>query len=96
MNLERVSNPKKVLDAILKSATSNYMFSLRKFSDVPKVTGRKIRSMGVVAAPGTLPWKGAHLICSRDLGNPIWLKVFRNKMFKELPPLTRTRLSLTY
>jgi hypothetical protein len=27
--------------------------------------------------------------------SPIWLKVFRSRMFKELPPSTRTWLSLT-
>jgi hypothetical protein len=32
---------------------------------------------------------------SVDLDNPILLKVFKNKIFKELPPSTRTRLSLT-
>jgi hypothetical protein len=31
----------------------------------------------------------------QDLDNPIWSKVFRNKMFRELPPSRRIRLSLT-
>jgi hypothetical protein len=30
-----------------------------------------------------------------DLDNPIWLNVFKNRMFRELPPLIRTQLSLT-
>jgi hypothetical protein len=50
---------------------------------------------GIAAALETMPWKGARLGHSRDLDNPIWLKVFRNRMFKELPPSMRTRLSLT-
>jgi hypothetical protein len=29
------------------------------------------------------------------LDNPIWSNIFKNVMFKELPPSTRTRLSLT-
>jgi hypothetical protein len=82
MNFERVSRLKKVLYAILKSVTSNYMFSVWKFSDVPKVTGRKIWPMGVATTPGTMPWKGAQLGHSRDQDNPIWSKVLRNKMFK--------------
>jgi hypothetical protein len=32
---------------------------------------------------------------SIDLDNPIWSKVFRNKMFWVLSPSTRTQLSLT-
>jgi hypothetical protein len=28
-------------------------------------------------------------------GKPIWSNVFKNRMFRELPPLTRTRLSFT-
>jgi hypothetical protein len=50
---------------------------------------------GGATAPGTMPWKGAQLGHSRDLGNSIWLNVFRNKMFRGLPPSMRTQLSLT-
>jgi hypothetical protein len=32
---------------------------------------------------------------STDLESPIWLKVFKNNMFRELPPLMRTQLNLT-
>jgi hypothetical protein len=71
------------------------MVFVQKFSLVPKVTGRAIWLTGVTAAPGTMPWKGARLEHSRDLDNPIWLKVFRNRMFKELAPYRRTRLRLT-
>jgi hypothetical protein len=45
--------------------------------------------------PGTIPWKGARLGHNRDLDNPIWSKVFKNEMFRELPPSMRTRLRLT-
>jgi hypothetical protein len=31
---------------------------------------------------------------SKDLDNSIWSKVFRNRMFRELPPLARTRFEL--
>jgi hypothetical protein len=82
------------IDAVSLSMTSNYMVSVRKFSQVPKVTGRAIWPMGVAAAPGTMLWKGARLGHSKDLDNPIWSKVLRNRMFRELPPSMRTRLSL--
>jgi hypothetical protein len=42
-----------------------------------------------------MPWKGAQLGHNKDLNNPIWSKVFKNRMFRELPPLTWTRLGLT-
>jgi hypothetical protein len=29
-----------------------------------------------------------------DLDNPIWSNVFKNRMFRELPPSIRTRLNL--
>jgi hypothetical protein len=32
---------------------------------------------------------------SADLGSPIWSNVFKNRMFMELPPSTRNRLSFT-
>jgi hypothetical protein len=32
---------------------------------------------------------------NRDLDNTIWEKVFKNRMFRELPPSTRTQLSFT-
>jgi hypothetical protein len=44
---------------------------------------------------GIVPWKGAQLGHNRDLDKPIWSKVFKNRMFRELPPSMRTRLSLT-
>jgi hypothetical protein len=40
--------------------------------------------------------KGARLGRSRDLGNPIWSKVFKKRIFRELPPSMMTWLSLTY
>jgi hypothetical protein len=49
---------------------------------------------GVVATPGTMPWKGAQLGCRSDLDNPIRSNVFKNRIFRELPPLTRSQLSL--
>jgi hypothetical protein len=96
MNLESVGHPKKAFYAVSKSMTSNCIVSMWKFSRVPKVTGRTIWPMGVAATPGTMPWKGAQLGHNKDLDNPIWSKVFRNIMFKELPPLTRTQLSLIF
>jgi hypothetical protein len=51
--------------------------------------------MGVAVAPGTMPWKGARLGRSIALHNPIWLKVFKNRMFRELPISMRTWLSFT-
>jgi hypothetical protein len=50
---------------------------------------------GVAAAPVTILWKGARVKSSTHLDNPIWLKVFKNRIFRELPPSTRTRLSFT-
>jgi hypothetical protein len=94
MNLESAGRPKKAFYAVSKSVTSNCLVSMQKFSRVLKVTGRTIWPMGVAATPGTMPWKGARLGRNKDLDNPIWSKVFRNIMFKELPPLMRTQLSL--
>jgi hypothetical protein len=51
--------------------------------------------MGIAAAPGTVPWKGARLVRRTDLDNPIWSKVFRKRRLRELPPSTSTQLSLT-
>jgi hypothetical protein len=51
--------------------------------------------MGVSAAPGTIPWKGAWLVRRMDLDSPIWSKVFSKRMLRELPPSTSTQLSLT-
>jgi hypothetical protein len=45
--------------------------------------------------PGTMPWKGTRLGHNRDLDKPIWSKVFKNRMFRELPPSMRTQFSLT-
>jgi hypothetical protein len=61
----------------------------------PEGHGKGDLANGVTVAPGTMPWKGAQLGHRRDLDNPIWLKVLRNRMFKELPPSTRTQSSLT-
>jgi hypothetical protein len=38
-----------------KSVTSNVKYSVRKFSLVPKVTGRHTRPMGYAALPGKTP-----------------------------------------
>jgi hypothetical protein len=48
-----------------------------------------------LATPRTMPWKGAQLVRSEALDNPIRSKVFRKRMFKELPPSMRTWLSFT-
>jgi hypothetical protein len=42
-----------------------------------------------------MPWNGARLVRRRYLDNPTWLKVFRKRIIRELPPSTGTRLSLT-
>jgi hypothetical protein len=42
MNLVNVSHPRNTLYAISKSATSNYMYLLWKFSQVPKVIRKVI------------------------------------------------------
>jgi hypothetical protein len=59
MNLASAGLPMNALYAILKLATSNYMYSVQKFSPVLNITGRMIWPMGVIAALGTIPWKGA-------------------------------------
>jgi hypothetical protein len=71
------------------------MYSMQKFSRVLKVTRRVIWLTEVTATLGTIPWKGAQLGRSTDMESPIWLKVFKNRMFRELPPSMRTQLSLT-
>jgi hypothetical protein len=42
MNLVSAGLPRNALYAVSKSATSNYMYSLQKFSQVTKVTGSMI------------------------------------------------------
>jgi hypothetical protein len=42
-----------------------------------------------------MPGKGDRLGRNKDVDKPIRLKVFKNRMFRELPPSTRTQLSLT-
>jgi hypothetical protein len=59
MNLVSVDRPRNELYVILKLATSNCMYSVQKFSRVPKVIGRVIWLMGVAATLGTIPWNGA-------------------------------------
>jgi hypothetical protein len=44
---------------------------------------------------GDYAMEGSPTGAQRDLDNPIWLKVIWNRIFKELPPSTRIRLSLT-
>jgi hypothetical protein len=58
MNLVSASLLRNVLYAISKLPTSNCMYSVEKFSQVLKVTGRVIWSMGVTAALRTILWKG--------------------------------------
>jgi hypothetical protein len=79
--LETIGCPKKALYVVSKSVTSNYIVTVRKFSRVPKVTGRAIWPTGVAATPETVPWKGARLGHNKDLDNPIWSKIFWNKMW---------------
>jgi hypothetical protein len=42
-----------------------------------------------------MPRKGGQLVCNKDLDHPIWSKVFKKRMVRELPPSMRTRMSLT-
>jgi hypothetical protein len=53
------------------------------------------RADGFCCCPINYAVEGSPTGRSRDLDNPIKSNVFRNRMFRELPPLTRTRLSLT-
>jgi hypothetical protein len=55
MNLASIGCPKMAWYDERKSATSNVKYSVRKFSSVPKVTGRHTRPMGYAALPGTTP-----------------------------------------
>jgi hypothetical protein len=59
---------------------------LGECSRVTKVTGRVIWLTWVAAALETIPWKGTRLEHGVHLDNPIWLKIFKNIMFRELPP----------
>jgi hypothetical protein len=53
MNLASIGRLKIAWYEERKSATSTVRYSVRKFSYVPKVTGRHTRPMGYVALLGT-------------------------------------------
>jgi hypothetical protein len=55
MNMASIGHPKMAWYDERKFATSNVKYSMRKFSLVPKVTGRHTRPMGNAALPGTTP-----------------------------------------
>jgi hypothetical protein len=50
--------------------------------------------MGIAAALGTMPWKGARLMCIGDLDNPIWLKVLRKKQVEGAAPIQEHSINL--
>src|SRR3954463_12082449 len=92
MNLATAGSPQKY--GLLRSATSNQIGSLLKFSSVPKMTSSQMRPMGVQDNPGTIPWKVVRLR-SRSLSvSPSLIKVSRYKMLIVLPPSTSTRENL--
>jgi hypothetical protein len=82
MNLVSVDLLRNTFYVALKSATSNYMYSVRKFSRVSKGTGRVIWLTRVTAAPRDYCMEGARLGRSVVLDSSIWLKVFRNIMLE--------------
>jgi hypothetical protein len=82
MNLVSADFLMNALHGVSKLATSNCMYSVQKFSRVTKVTKRVIWKMGIVAAPGTLSWKGSRLKRSANLESLNWSKVFKNRMFR--------------
>jgi hypothetical protein len=55
LNMASMCHPKIAWYEEQKSATSNVRYSVRKFSSVPKVTGRHTQPMGYVVFRGTTP-----------------------------------------
>ena len=82
------------LYAVSKSTTSNEIFSVRKLSGLPNVTGRESCPIGLAVEPGTMPWKAYFTGFTFDLGICMSSNAPANKIFKELPPSIKTRLTL--
>ena len=55
MNLASAGLPRMAWYEDSKLATSNLMYSIRKFCSVPNVTGRVIEPIGVEEFPGMMP-----------------------------------------
>jgi hypothetical protein len=59
MKLVRAGLLRNALYVVSKLATSNYMYLVWKFSQVPNITGRVICLTVAIIVPDTIPWKGA-------------------------------------
>src|SRR6266540_856602 len=94
MNLARASLPRIARYAASKSATSKEIYSVRKFSREPSVTGNLIVPSGVAEVTGMTPWNSARLCFSLGRGIFISSRVLAKRMLSPLPPSIRTLLSL--
>src|SRR4051812_29804544 len=91
MNLAIAGNPKRAWYGMLRSATSNQIGSLLKFSSVPKITSSRMRSIGVHDKPGTIQWKVVRLRSRSHSVRPNLTNVSLYKMLIVLPPSMSTR-----
>jgi hypothetical protein len=92
INLYRVGLPRMALKGRLTSATSNKMLSVRKFSAVPKVTGREIQPRGITDT-GPTPENGRDG-WSFPIGICSFLKAARQMRLSAAPPSIKTWYSL--
>src|SRR3954463_12275602 len=92
MNLATAGSPQKY--GLLRSATSNQIDSLLKFSSVPKMTSSRIRPMGVQDRPGTIPWNVVRLRSISLSVSPNLTMVSLYRMLIVLPPSMSTRENL--
>src|SRR6266540_1024994 len=70
------------------------MFSVRKFSQVPSVTGKLICPSGIAEVPGITPWNGELLQFSLERGIFVSSRVLVKRMLSLLPLSISTLLSL--
>src|SRR4051812_20382224 len=90
MNLAMAGNPNKAWYGLLRSATSNQIGSLLKFSWVPKMTSIRIRPNGVHDKPGTIPWNVVRLLSRSHSDRPSLTMVYLYRMLIVLPPSIST------
>src|SRR4051812_49235363 len=91
MNLAIAGNPNKAWYGLLRSAPSNQIGPLLKFSFVPKMASNRMRRIGVHDKPGTIPWNVIRLL-SRSLSDrPNLTMVSLYRMLIVLPPSISTR-----
>src|ERR1043165_5874340 len=94
MNLANAGRPKRAWYGLLRSATSNQIGSLLKFSSDPKMTSSRMRPNGVHDRPGTIPWNVVRLLSKSLSDKPSLIMVSQYRMLIVLHPSMSTRENL--